>query len=639
MPSRLFPFFDRFGGIIQKDVYDQRAILRNFVLPEIERKRVTFPEFRRKLVFSWHQFKKKCEATPSDRGFTTFFRSKFPELYTYFLSKLFPFDPVRLRCVAKDFVTDDEILFEYKYMLTPEDMEDLEKFRLKYTHPEKAEKFISYVFDVLTTAFGILIHRFIDAKVYISQACGIVRGQQPNQSVQFLVSVRQDRRQIIEQYLAAELTRFTDNFPSIPAARKKDLSVAITKIYDIARQEYPLAEHALAGVIYHFYRRCSTLQFVTPLLDFFTYVGARAEDSKYSFSDILSQDFLPKFNYSEEKNAAISRLFNFLQNASTLFTTFQSNNKPEPRKQFELFLLYCQYYFQRGLGPLQETKDIIYFPELFKRAFSTAVNSGFVGSDTPARFLQFILSLYSIAQNPVAPRFIELIFHRPSHAMNEFFFESFARELNSQFYGQITGENIKLRARGEKLTFNMVIDLVCRFMFVIIQKIFLRKTPEDAVENFTDARSRYSGPRIAVNVLEAELFRDLPLSDSLWGIYLLSLRKDFVKRYFEREFKLQLDDSLFFNNNRIVRMEMIYAKGLEEGTPPLSEWLVNGVLVPFAQFENIIGATFGVKSEGAKDSLSHLQKYFSDNARDPEERRAFLDILDTLQMMWPSFIP
>ncbi len=86
-------------------------------------------------------------------------------------------------------------------------------------------------------------------------------------------------------------------------------------------------------------------------------------------------------------------------------------------------------------------------------------------------------------------------------------------------------------------------------------------------------------------------------------------------------------------------MEMIYAKGLEEGTPPLSEWLVNGILVPFAQFENIVGATFGLTGEGAGESQSRLQKYFTDSAQDPEERRALLDILDTIRIMWPTIVP
>ncbi len=636
MPSRLAPLLDRYGEILQNNFYDLRIIMQDFMLPEIERKRVTFPEFRRKLVFSWHQFRKKSSELVNPQGVNIFFQNKFPELYSYYSSRLFPLDPARLTCVAANFVIDDEILFEYKYFLTPEEMEDFERFRQKYNHPEKPQKIISYMFDVLTTAFGILVHRFINAGVYISQACGIVRGPPQKEFIHFLISVRKSRMDVLETYYQAELFRFADNFPSIPAERKKIMAVAVDKLYQLAREEYPLAEHTLAGVLFHFFRRCTTLQFVTPLLDFFTFVGARAEDSKYSFSDILAKDFLPKFNYKPEKNAAITRLFNFLQSASTLFTTFQSNNKPEPRKAFELFLLYCQYYFQRGVEPLQESKEIIYFPEIFKRNFSDAVNAGFVTSDAPTRFLQFILIMYGIVQNPAAPRFIELIFHRSPFAINDNFFESFARELNSHFYGLITNENIQLRDIGEKLTFNSVMDFLCRFIFEIIKRIFLRKTPDDAVNSFTDSRSRYSGPRIALNVLEAEIFRELPLSDSLWGTYLLSLRKDFVQQFFNKEFNVNPPDSLFFEGHRIMHMDMIYAKGLEEGTPPLSDWLVNGILVPFAQFENIVGATFNLKGEGAEESLTHLKEYFSDNARDPAERKAFLEILDTLQMLWPA---
>ena len=633
MPSRLQSYLDRFAEVIQQEYYNQKIIFRNFILPEVQRKRVTFPEFRRKLVFSWHQFKKKCTRKPYTQEFHKFFLRKFPELYAYFASRLLPFDVTRLSCIAKNYVTNDEILFEYKYLLSPVEMEDVHQFRVKNNYPEKEEKIVSYMFDIMTTAFGILSHQFIDIDINISQACGIIRGFPPNQSFHFLVSVRKSQSHILEKYFQAEFYRFCDNFPFIPAVKKKEMSSFVTNLLQVARQEYDQAEKTLAGVIYHFYRRCSTLQLVTPLLDFFTYVGSRTEDSKYTLSKILSQDLLKKFNYRPEKTAAITRLFGFVQKVSTLLTTFQSKNGPEPKKQVELFLVYCQYYFQRGLTRLRESKEIIYFPELFNRCFSDAINSGVLAVDMPTRFIHLILLLYAIVPNPAAPRFIKLIFRQSAFSINESFFESYSKELNSHFLDLITGEDVKLRPLGEKLSFNLIIDLLCRFLFVLIKKIFLRKTPEEATENFPETRSRYSGPQIALNVLETELFREIPMSDAVWGNYLISLRSDLVKEKFAREYNITLPDSLFFDSSRINRMGMIYANGLEEGTPPLSEWLVNELLVPFAQFEKTAGGPFEI---GTEDSLSRFQKYFADNARDPEERGGLLEILDILHSMWPS---
>ena len=69
--------------------------------------------------------------------------------------------------------------------------------------------------------------------------------------------------------------------------------------------------------------------------------------------------------YSVEKKNSIIKIFNFLDNKSTLYATFQANNLPSAKSQLNLFLLYMKYYFGSGLEAL-EVSDLLFIPEIFK---------------------------------------------------------------------------------------------------------------------------------------------------------------------------------------------------------------------------------------------------------------------------------
>jgi hypothetical protein len=632
MSSRLRPFLDRFGKIFQNDFYKPGVILQEFFLGEVERKRVALPEFRRTIVFSWHQYKKKQSKAQHKIEFLKFFRHKFEAFFSNFILRLFPFDANRLHFINSSNVISDEIIFEFHYDITAQEYTDVAEFRTKIDYPEKPERILCYIFSYLTSTFNVLIHQFIDADVIISQAGGTVRGSAPALRLEFLISIRQNREVLLDKYFQAELYHLADSFSFISQEEKASLHHSIDELYELAIEEYPKAEHSLAGVLYHFYKRCTTLQIITPLLDLITFVGSRVEDSRHSISNMFEQEFLPKFGFSVEKTDTISRIWHFLESAATLFSTWQSNNKPEPTKQVELFLLYCQYYFQRGVQGLSETNQVVFFPELFKKQFDVATSSGSITEGTSVRLVQFTLVLYSIVRNPASFRFIELILRRSPSSLNESFFDAFTKELNIQLYSRISQENIKLRPRGEKISFTLLVDLICRYIFYLIKTFFLRGTPEEASKNFIDGVSRYSGPRIALSVLEMMLFRELPLSDHLWGAYLLSMRQDEVKQVFH-QMNVNVPESSFFNLRRIARLSMI-AAGLTEKIPTLSEWLVTDIITPFSKFEKMIGAPF--QFDGKPETFARIQKYFVDQARDPEEQQIFMDILLTLEAIWSS---
>ena len=59
MTSRIGPLLNRYGKFFKNDFSDQGSRVHTFFLREIEHKRVALPEFRRIIVFSWHQYKKK----------------------------------------------------------------------------------------------------------------------------------------------------------------------------------------------------------------------------------------------------------------------------------------------------------------------------------------------------------------------------------------------------------------------------------------------------------------------------------------------------------------------------------------------------------------------------------------------------
>lgn len=635
MPSRLRPFLERFGKKFQNDFYNPGSIVQEFFLGEVERKRVALPEFRRTVVFSWHQYKKKQIRALNGIQFINFFRHKFQSLFSDFVMRLFPFDAKRLQLIKSNSVINDEIIFNFRYDVTDLELTDISEVRAQFDYPEKPERILCYIFSFLTSTFNILVHRFIDASVQISQAGAIVRGNSPSHYLNFLISVRQNREEILHKYFQAELFHLADSFSFISQDQKTSMHVAVEELFQIALDQYPHAERHLAGVLYHFYERCAMLQIATPLLDLITFVGSRVEDSRHSISDLFEKEFLPKFNFSLEKTAAIASIWHFLESAATLFSTWQSNNKPEPTKQVELFLLYCQFYFQRGVPGLRESKDVVFFPELFQKRFDAAIAEGFLNESIPTRLVQFTLVLYSIVRNPASFRFIELILRRSPFALNESFFDAFTKEVNTQLYSRISEENVKLRPLEEKISFNLLIDLICRYIFYTIKTFFLRASPEEASQNFVDGVSRYSGPRIALSVLELTLFREIPLSDHLWGPYLLSLRQDEVKQIFQQKFQINVPESSFFNQRRIAHLNMITA-GLTENAPMLSEWLVTDVMVPFGKFEKTVGAPF--QFDANTENFSRIQKFFVDQARDQEEQQIFMDILITLQAIWPSMV-
>ena len=78
----------------------------------------------------------------------------------------------------------------------------------------------------------------------------------------------------------------------------------------------------------------------------------------------------------------IAKIFDFIDKKSTLYSTFQANNLPSVKSQFNLFLLYMKYYFGSGSLEAFEVGDLLFSPKKFKsklnqrnKKFKNVINS------------------------------------------------------------------------------------------------------------------------------------------------------------------------------------------------------------------------------------------------------------------------
>lgn len=117
-------------------------------------------------------------------------------------------------------------------------------------------------------------------------------------------------------------------------------------------------------------------------------------------------------------------------------------------------------------------------------------------------------------------------------------------------------------------------------------RIFIREDPSLAMENFRDNLTRYTPQQIALRVLELRIFKEIPLADNNWQDYYLSRNKNTVKRVFAKYY--EIPDNYFFTEERLLKINMNYERGILNETPLLEKWLIMNILEPFDNFYKII---------------------------------------------------
>jgi hypothetical protein len=320
------------------------------------------------------------------------------------------------------------------------------------------------------------------------------------------------------------------------------------------------------------------------LLDFFNFVGARVEDSIFSKVDIVKKEFLANLDdYSTEKKNALIKFFNILDKKSSLYSTFQANNLPSQKSQLNLFLLYMKYYIGSGLEAL-EVGDLLFLPEIFKKSLDKHNRNvdDVIGTNSIKNINIFLNFLYTLSNIEYIDLFFIKIFKKNISHLNYGFFKTFLKSFNSNFASKINQENEILSENPENIpfSFDIIVDHICRILYVIIDKIFLTTNPNDASKNFIDPRSRYIGKNIALRVLELFVFQDINYSDDIWPDFVISLNKEQISREVKEKFNIIIPETKFYADEELTQIMLTYNIQSFSDQPYFEEWLIHEIIIP-----------------------------------------------------------
>ena len=578
----------------------------NMFFEILKRKQQEFQQFEKEIQLKWDEFKQKNDKRVVKRTFTTFFYTNFHSFFKFFLHVFFGFNEDSLELIMKEKVSEKVLFLEYKYYLTPEEQEEFENNTKQF----ETEMFYGFSFPLgylffIIRLLGIIVRKIIQENVFILlDAVAIQKGDKKS-SLKFMIIIKDSKDKIFHSYLNMVLYYFLKQFEGIPEKYYATLLKGREKLYQIALDEYSSAKEKLIDLLYYFYKKCNLLQSFSHLLDFFNFVGARVEDSVFSKVEIIRKEFLVNLEeYSTEKKNAIINFFDFLDKKSTLYSTFQANNLPSPKSQLNLYLLYMKYYFGSGLEAL-EVGDLLFLPEIFKKAlnqYNKHVND-VIGSESIKNIKNLLNFLYALSNIENLDHFFQKIFKKNISQLNYGFFKTFLKSFNSQFAIIINQENEVLSENPDisPFTFDLIVDHMCRILYVLIDKIFLRDSPDNASQNFIDPRSRYIGKNIALRVLELSFFQDINYSDDTWPDYIISLNKRYIKDEVNK-YNITIPDVNFYTDEELTQIMLTYNIQSFSDQPYFEEWLIQEIIIPLHNFilniRNLV-----------KDPLSEIEVY------------------------------
>ncbi|MFW9952776.1 MAG: hypothetical protein ACFFKA_21860 [Candidatus Thorarchaeota archaeon] len=546
-------------------------------------------QFKEKVAKEWREFKQINDARIIKKTFSTFFYQYFEEYFQIYLERFCGLEKASLILNSKEKVSDENLFLEYTYYISPKEESSFEHFASIYedaTDGYGVNSPFGY-FYLIITILGVILRKILGEKFTVNLDGAIIKNGQIKSNIHFLIVIKSSKDVVYENYYLMFLYYFLRQIKEIPEDYFNKLLQGRERLYEIANDIYPLAKEKLVDLLYYFYKKCNLLENFSPLLDFMNFVCSRVEDSVFNKFDIIKDEFLTNLNYSNEKRNSLIKIFDFLDKKSTLYSTFQANNLPSEKSQLNLFLLYTKYYFGSGSLEALEVGDLLFLPEKFQSSLNK-LNEGLDHSidANSIKSIQKFLNYFSVLTNIENPNiFFQLIFKKDIAQMNYFFFKSFLRSLNMSIIRIIDHENALLAksSNEELLDFQIIIEHVCRMLYVLIDKIFIRKRADQASKNFIDPRSRYIGKNIALRVLELFIFQDLNLSDDLWPDYMIALNKEELIEDLD-EFNVKLPLTSFYNYDDIVRFVVTYNFHSFVQKRLFEEWLLEEIIIPLNNF-------------------------------------------------------
>ncbi|MHA1234603.1 MAG: hypothetical protein ACTSQL_05905 [Promethearchaeota archaeon] len=605
----------------------------------LEAKKIVFDKFKEKINKDWKEFKLKNQNRVIKKTYSSFFFQYFDELLTFYLQTFCGYDTNSLNLIVKEKISDASLFLEYSYDLSPEEKNLFSEFAEDFkdnvngvTSPSASPS--GYLYMVISI-LGVVLRRLLDEKFYVVLD-GVVLKNGESNTLNFLIVIKNSKDELFDNYYYMYLYYFLKYFKEVPEQYLDKLLTNREKVYQIAFDEYPNAKENLVDLMYYFYKKCNLLGNFSPILDFLNFVCSRVEDSVFPKLDIIRKEFLRNFDYTDEKKNALLRIFDFIDFKSTLYSTFQANNLPSQRSQFNLFLLYTKYYFGSGSLEALEVSDLLFLPNEFKAKlndFNTKTEN-VINANTISEVQEF-LDTFSILTNVENPDiFFKKIFTKEISHLNYDFFKSFLLSLNSSISRliEIENKNLEEDPNNELLNFKIVVDHICRMLYTLIDKIFLRKLPSQASKNFIDPRSRYVGKNIALRVLELFIFSDLNVSDDVWPDYIISMNKDALLKDLEN-FKIEIPEKHFYRYEDIARFVITFNFESSKEKILFEEWLITGLITPITNFISEIRDL--IKNDKNKTEISKiLRNYFIDDPKRTEDLQDIDYVCQQLADFW-----
>ena len=569
-----------------------------------KRKGNELDQFKTLIIEKFRSFQEKNEKRVIKKTYTTYLSNNFEQFFAQFIHIFFGLDKESLKVDLKEKISSSLLILEYAYYLSPKEMEKFEEIAQKIPGNLTDSLFLTRYLYVVLKVLGILVKDLTGENLLISLDCANVVDDNEHKKLKFLVLIRESREDIFENYLQMTLYYFLKQIKGIPDQYFKKLLEGREELYEIAYKEYFIIREKLIDLLYYFYKKCKLLGNFCPILDLLNYVCSRVEDSIYSKKDIIQKDFLVNFDYTLEKKNAILEIFDFLDKKSTLYSTFQANNLPSPKAQFNLLLLILKYFFSSGLEAL-EVGDLLFLPEEFKdqlNEYNLKEKENTIGAHSIKNIGLFINYLAILSNITDADVFAKKIFGKDVNLINYKFFRTFLNSFNIKIALLVEEKNTKLseNPKNKLFTFNIVIDHICRIIYVLIDKIFLRKTPEEASDNFIDPRGRYVGKNIALRVLELLIFQEFNFSDDIWPEYLISLNKEKVIKDL-REYT-EIPSKYFYKDIELVKFLTMFNLHSFTQERTFEKWLIQEIIAPLNKFINSI-------RDSIKDPHNNIEVY------------------------------
>lgn len=552
----------------------------------LEHKNDLFNEFKEEIELKWQEFQKENQDRLVKKTYTSFFYENFHDFYKFYLHNFFGFEGNSIEMVLKEKLSDEQLIIEYNYRLSPEELIQYEQTSNKSKGNFPGTLFFTGYILTLTALIGIIIRKIIKEPILLTLDCAIIKNESNSKYLNFLLFVRNEKKEIFTNYYHMILYYFLKQFKGIPDDYYEKLLLGREKVYQLALIEYTSVREKLVNLMYYFYKKCKLLQTFCPLLNFLNFVNSRVEDSVYNNVDIIKREFLDNFNYTTEKKNSIIRIFNFLDKKTILYSTFQANNLPSNKSQFNLFLLYMKYHFSSGLEAL-EVSNMLYLPEIFKSTLNehnSEKNVNYINVNTINDIDVFMNYFGIISHIDNIDIVFKKIFNKGVSQLNYKFFRSYLKSFNNKFSMIFEQENKNLakNPENEPLTFNIIIDLICRMLYTLIDKIFLKSNPNNASKNFNDPRGRYNGNNIALTVLELFIFQEINFSDDIWPEFLVSLNKDKLEEDLGNNVKIS--KKKFYSDKEIIKFYTTYDLQSFSNAAHFEEWLLYEIIIPLNNF-------------------------------------------------------